>query len=211
MARPIDPALRRARRLQIIDAGITGFARHGPATTIAQICEIAGIGSGTFFHHFANKQSLVIAILDLGLTETAEFFTAHEDVDTPRQLVIHFVDHMAGELSDPRTAGFVLSVGAMTTNEQITDALHHDEVTTLGRLERAVTLAQHRHQVRTDISAQRIAVWVVMLLDGLVSAIASGQVTAEDEVSMLHEQVQALLDGPSSRQASGGPRADLHP
>lgn len=198
MARPIDPALRRARRLQIIDAGITAFAERGPQATIAQICSAAGIGSGTFFHHFASKESLVIAILELGTTETEDFFTVHEGGDTPRQLVIDYMDHMARELGDPRTAGFVLAVGAMSANQRITDALRRDEATTLDRLEHAVAAAQAERQARTDVSARRIANWALMLLDGLVAAIASGRVTAEDEMPMLHEQVRTLLDSPTA-------------
>ncbi|MGC5627756.1 TetR/AcrR family transcriptional regulator [Georgenia sp. Z1344] len=82
MARPVDPELRRARRLQLIDAGLTAFAERGAAATTADICRIAGVGSGTFFHHFATKDALVVAIVELGTEETRELFASLDD-DNP--------------------------------------------------------------------------------------------------------------------------------
>ena len=82
MPRPVDPKRHRARRLQIIDAGLTVFARQGYAgATTSAICKEAGIGSGTFFHYFQTKNSLVLAILEEGAAETREFFAAREGRD----------------------------------------------------------------------------------------------------------------------------------
>src|SRR5690625_7667153 len=79
MPRPVDPERHRARRLHITDAGLTVVARHGYAgATTAAICREAGIGSGTFFHYFPTKESLVVAILAEGTAETQEFFDAQE-------------------------------------------------------------------------------------------------------------------------------------
>ena len=64
MARTVDPERHLARRLVIIDAALTCFAATGYAgTSTAAICREAGIGSGTFFHYFPTKQSLLLAIL----------------------------------------------------------------------------------------------------------------------------------------------------
>ena len=71
MARTVDPERHLARRLVIIDAALTCFAASGYAgTSTAAICREAGIGSGTFFHYFPTKQSLLLAILALGTEET---------------------------------------------------------------------------------------------------------------------------------------------
>ena len=80
MARTVDPERHLARRLVIIDAALTCFAATGYAgTSTAAICREAGIGSGTFFHYFPTKQSLLLAILALGTEETRAWFAARAD------------------------------------------------------------------------------------------------------------------------------------
>src|SRR5699024_12540014 len=112
MPRPIDPQRHRARRLQIIDAGLTVFARRGYAgATTAAICREAGIGSGTFFHYFPTKLSLVLAILDEGATESREFFAAHEEHSEPRRGVFDWARHGRRHLADPPARGCLAGVG----------------------------------------------------------------------------------------------------
>src|SRR5690625_1722177 len=73
VARTIDPERHRARRLHIIDAALTVFAERGyTGATTAAICREAGIGSGTFFHYFETKKSVLLAILELGIEETQQ-------------------------------------------------------------------------------------------------------------------------------------------
>ena len=199
MARPVDPELRAARRLQIIDAGLPAFAEHGPGATTAKICGSAGIGSGTFFHHFATKDSLVLAILELGTAETREFFAAQDAAASPRAAIHTYLEHSAAELADRRAAGFILAVGAMTSRPDVVAALGAEEDETyrglLGLLERA----RDAREIRTDITVERIARWIMMLGEGLADGVASGYAHAADEVTLLHEQVDALLDGDSRR------------
>lgn len=199
MPRPIDPALRRARRLQIIDAGLTAFAEHGYAgATTAEICRIAGIGSGTFFHHFPTKNSLLVAILELGVEETVAFFTARDPQRPPRQVLSDYVEHAVGDLTDPRAAGFITVVGGLTAHPEIAAALQADEDTTRSRLRDVVAAAQQQGQVRDDLSPDRLAVWIMLLVDGFASRVTTGGFDIETEAPLLQEQVGALLDGPRS-------------
>jgi hypothetical protein len=114
VARTVDPQRHLARRLVIIDAALTCFAAAGYAgTSTAAICREAGIGSGTFFHYFPTKQSLLLAILALGTEETRAWFAAHADDADPLGVVEAYLDHTAEEMSDPRLAGFVRAVSAV--------------------------------------------------------------------------------------------------
>jgi TetR/AcrR family transcriptional regulator len=59
------------RRRQIIQAAIEVFAKHGfRGTTTKQIAEAAGVSEAIIFRHFATKQDLYAAILDLKAAES---------------------------------------------------------------------------------------------------------------------------------------------
>ncbi|GAB3569529.1 hypothetical protein GCM10027445_21520 [Amycolatopsis endophytica] len=196
MPRPIDPARRRARRLQIIDAALTAFARHGYAgATTAEICRIAGIGSGTFFHHFPTKDSVVAAILEQGTRETREFFGGRAPGTPPRQVLFDFVGHAAADLADPRAAGFITVVGGLTARPEIAAALRDDENTLRACLREVVAAAQDRDEVRTDLTADRLALWIVLLVDGFAGRVAAGGFDVTAETPLLVDQVALLLDG----------------
>ncbi|WP_193105662.1 TetR/AcrR family transcriptional regulator [Brachybacterium sp. FME24] len=197
MARPRDPALRAARQLQIIDAGLTAFADHGPGATTAQICQIAGVSSGAFFHHFATKVALLVAILDLSSTETAEFFATQDESSSPRASIHAYVERSVADLADRRAARFILAVAAMASSPEVAAALEEQERTSRRGLLDLLDRAQAAGEARTDLPAERLSQWIMMLEDGLASGVASGHAQAADEAALLHEQVDALLDGRS--------------
>jgi AcrR family transcriptional regulator len=52
-------------RQQILDAAQMLFAQHGyEATSVAQICDAAGLSKGAFYHHFPTKQMLFLELLE---------------------------------------------------------------------------------------------------------------------------------------------------
>jgi AcrR family transcriptional regulator len=62
---PIEELLLSARRNQILDAATKVFAEKGVhRATIKDIANAAGIAGGTIYNYFANKDALLIGILD---------------------------------------------------------------------------------------------------------------------------------------------------
>jgi AcrR family transcriptional regulator len=62
---PIEELLISARRNQILDAATKVFAEKGVhRATIKDIARAAGIADGTIYNYFANKDALLIGILD---------------------------------------------------------------------------------------------------------------------------------------------------
>ncbi|GAA2662763.1 MULTISPECIES: TetR/AcrR family transcriptional regulator [Actinosynnema] len=202
MPRPVDPARHRAKRLQIIDAGLTAFAEHGYAgATTATICKVAKIGSGTFFHYFPTKDSLLVAILELGTAETRDFFAAQEGRTDHRAVVLDYVTHAVADLADPRAGGFIAVVGGLIANADVAQALRADELATREGLLPWVERARDTGQTRRDLDAPRLTEWVLLLVDGIAGRIAGGTPTSgftvDQEIPVLLEQVNALLDGPT--------------
>lgn len=195
MPRPVDPQRYRARRLVIIDAGLTAFADHGYAgATTAVICRIAGIGSGTFFHYFPTKDALLVAILEHGTTEIREFFEQSADASDPRRVIFDYVEHAASGLRDHRAAGFISVVGGLTHRPEIARALRADDEAARTGLRSNVLAAQRDRRVRADMDAHRIAEWILLLLDGFAGRVAaSDDFVAERETDALNEQITSLL------------------
>jgi AcrR family transcriptional regulator len=206
MARPVDPERHRAKRLQLIDAGLTAFAEHGYAgATTAVICRTAGVGSGTFFHYFPTKLALLVAIIEEGTRETRAFFADHAGRNDPRAVVFGYLDHAVDDLGDPRLAGFVVTVGGLLATPEIAAALRADDQTIRGELEPWLRAAQRAGQIRDDISAERLAVWVALVLDGFTERVAHGDgFTPHLEAPLLIEQVAHLLGTSPSEEKRNG-------
>lgn len=197
MPRPIDPQRHRARRLQIIDAGLTAFAEYGYAgATTAVICRTAGIGSGTFFHYFPTKDALLVAILEHSTAETRDFFEQHADTADPHRVALDYVEHAVSDLTDPRAAGFITVVGGLTHRPEIARALRTDNETACAALQATLRAAQRNQQVRHDVDAERLAEWILLLLDGFAARVTtSDNFDPEQEKGLLNEQVTFLLGG----------------
>ena len=195
-ARTVDPAKHAARRLQIIDAGLTCFAAHGyDRATTALICREAGIGSGTFFHYFPTKADLLVATLVVGTGEPQEWFAARRGrPDAVAGAARVRRPWAAAEFADPRVPGFVRAVGAVMTEPRIASALAADERTLRGGLLPWVRKAQAAGQVRKDLSAPRLTEWLMLLLDGFLGRLAGDDAfTAKRETRTLLDAVERLL------------------
>lgn len=195
MARTVDPERYLARRLHIVDAALTCFAREGfDRTTTASICRAASIGSGTFFHYFPTKKAVLLAILELGAGETRGWFEAQVERTDAAGVVADYVEHCLDDYGDPRLSGFVRAVGAVTGDPEVASALELDERAQVDGLGPWLAAAQRAGAVRAGVPAERLATWVFLLLDGFVARLAGDEAfTVEGERDLLVETVARLL------------------
>ncbi len=195
MARTVDPERYQARRLVIIDAALTCLASRGyTATTTADVCRTAGIGSGTFFHYFPTKQELLLAILEVGTEETRRWFAARDAHADPRSVVDAYVTHALDGFADPRIAGFVRAVGAVMGEPAVEAALARDTHVLQEGLEPWVGRAQAAGQVRDDVPADQLTVWLLLVLDGFLGRMASDEAfSAVTQRAMLEDTLARLL------------------
>lgn len=189
MPRTVDPQRHALRRQAIVDAAFTCFAREGyDGATTASICREAAIGSGTFFHYFPSKVSVLLAILSAGTDDTLTWFASQQGRDDPRLVVLDWAQHTADAAADPRLPGFVRAVGAVAAHPEVAAALVADEQAQRRGLRPWVRRAQVGRAVRTDLSAAAVTSWVILVLDGYL-----GRLAADAGFSARTQQV-VLLD-----------------
>lgn len=195
MARTVNPLRHEARRLQIIDAGITCFAAHGyDGATTALICRTAGIGSGTFFHYFPTKQGLLLGILELGTAESRAWFEGRSEDEDPVAVLDAYVAQAVEDYADPRIAGFIRAVGAVMMQPDVAAALAEDERVRAEGLLPWVARAQERGRIRADLPPERLLEWIVLIVDGFAVRITESEgFDARLEAEVLPDAVRRLL------------------
>ncbi len=139
---PVAPHTRRAELLQIA-AGL--FAEKGfKNTTVRDIADAAGILSGSLYHHFDSKESMVDEILR---TFQEELFGQYDDI-------------LGGDL-DPRAK---LEQAVLVSFEAIDK--HRDEVA-IFQNEAAYLLTFDRFAYLADRNRQSQQVWLTLLRAGV--------------------------------------------
>lgn len=198
MPRTVDPERHEARRLVIIDAALTEFSERGyEATTTAAICRRARIGSGTLFHYFPTKLSILLAILEYGTQEVQENAAVHAANQDARDALLEIVAQSADDAADPRMPGFVRAVAGIMNEPAVTTALAAETAAQRGLLVPLVERAQRQGQVRDDLPAERITSWLVLFMDGFLErAAVDDDFTAKGEKDLLLQTAAQFLAGP---------------
>lgn len=172
MARTVDPVKRRERRLHIVDAAITCFAAKGfDRTTTAEICREAGISSGSLFHEFPTKASILTEIFVEDVVELTAFFAGLDPDADPLDGVLAYVDRAADEAADPRIPGLLAAVLGYAGDPDFAAAVAASEKTSQDGLRALFERAHATGRIASDLGAAQLAGWVALLVDGFYSRI----------------------------------------
>jgi TetR/AcrR family transcriptional repressor of nem operon len=87
-----------------------GFA----ATSVDDLCKVAGVTKGAFFHHFENKEALAVAAAAYWAETTSEFFknASYHDHDDPLDRLLGYVEFRKS-IIEGELAAFTCLVGTM--------------------------------------------------------------------------------------------------
>lgn len=76
------------KKENIIRVALKLFAQNGYInTSTSKIARVAGVSEGLIFRHFANKQGLLDAIVDLGLKDAESFVTQLTKIQSPNEIL----------------------------------------------------------------------------------------------------------------------------
>ena len=105
-----------SHRLALIDAmRQVALSKGFPATTVDEVCALAGVTKGSFYHHFSSKEDLGAAALESYFDDVVAAFSGGEwtTVADPVRRLQAFVAH-AGEVCTGPVMLYGCLIGTMT-------------------------------------------------------------------------------------------------
>ncbi len=91
-------------RDKLLEAGVKLVRSQGySATSVDALCAEAGVTKGAFFHHFASKEALAVALADYWSSSTGAFFAAapYHHFSDPVDRVLGYIDLRIALLAGP--------------------------------------------------------------------------------------------------------------
>jgi AcrR family transcriptional regulator len=184
-----DPALRplradaeRNRRL-ILDVAARVFAERGLGATLNDIAHEAGLGVGTVYRRFADKQAIVDALFDAKFSTLVDLARQARDAPSAGEGLRAYIWGAAEARTRDRGLAQVLA-GAGTPGEEaeIKRRMLH------GLVDDLVTRAQAEGSVRPDLAAADVPMFMLM-----IGAVADGTRGMVDDAWQRYARL--LLDG----------------
>lgn len=194
-------------RSRLIDAAHGVVRRQGyTATSVDDICRMAGVTKGAFFHHFPSKEALAVAGAE-SWTDRAEqlIFTLPEwtRIEDPLERLIGHIDFRLAMIDGP-IEGFSCFVGTMVqeafaTNEAIRTACDASIAAYAERLARDAQAAIDRYGIVDGVSALGLAYHIQAVLQGafVLAKARNDPAIARDTVGHLKRYVRMLFIDPS--------------
>ena len=159
-------------RAVLVEAGYELIAELGySGATTAKICQRAGVSSGTFFHFFPTKMDLLLGILEADASHSrlrADALNARASID-PAGALSTWLDTLFAEASDPHLAGFVAGLSAAPAHAPLEECLSEIAALQHTTLVSIVAAGQVRGIWRDDLAADRLALWIGVLADGILT------------------------------------------
>ena len=107
--------MKHTARDKILEAAESLMLSKGyPATTVDEICELAGVSKGSFYHFFATKEELGLAVLEAFHQRNGQIVAkgAHQS-DDPVRRALALVDHLLASSGEMWGRGCLLGTFAL--------------------------------------------------------------------------------------------------
>lgn len=207
MSRLTPPAKAPSSRAKLLDAALLAVRERGyNATTVDDLCAVAGVTKGAFFHHFKAKEDLAVAAADHWSTITGEMFAQasyHQHAD-PLDRIFGYLD-LRAELIRGSPAEFTCFVGTMTqeifqTNPRIRKACFASISGHAEQLEDDIAEAIDLYHVDLGLTAKSLALHTQAVLQGafILAKAKDDPQAASDSIAHLRRYFE-LLFGRKSR------------
>ena len=168
--RTVDPEKHQARRTHIIGSAVVLFANKGFAeTTTADICQAAGISTGSLFHYFPSKQAVFYGIWELDRTEWDEVFAAAEADPDPWGALMAIVDKLAVDAAEPIMAGLLVEVIAQAHRDpEFAAGLAENDRRQISDIARLIRRLREAGIADPGLPDKEAARWVLTMTDSFL-------------------------------------------
>jgi len=188
------------RRRQILDGARTAFARHGyEGATVRRLEQETGLSRGAIFHHFADKETLFLAVAQDDAEEIARVVTEQGLVQVMRELR----DRDSGWL------GTQLEVSRrLRTDPDFRKQWQYRLDIVAGATAERLRAAQASGTVRDDVPVETLVGLLTLVHDGLVLHLAMGMTAANLDAVL--DLVESAVRRPAASQFGPiSPRSDF--
>ncbi|HMQ93202.1 MAG TPA: TetR/AcrR family transcriptional regulator [Amaricoccus sp.] len=203
MPRPtkVDPDRGDARTRLLAAARDVIRAQGFSATTVDELCRVAGVTKGAFFHHFENKEALGVAAAAFWAETTSAFFAnaSYHDHADPFDRLMGYVEFRKS-IIEGEPAAFTCLVGTMAqevyeSHPAIRDACAASIFGHAATLEPDIAAAMAARGIRADWTPASLAAHTQAVLQGaFILAKATGdRAVARDSVDHLKRYIQMLF------------------
>ena len=190
-------------REKLLDASLQAVRERGyNATTVDDLCAMAGVTKGAFFHHFKSKEELAVAAADYWSQVTGEMFAEaayHQHAD-PLDRVLGYLD-LRANLIQGAPAEFTCLVGTMTqevfqTNPRIREACFASIGGHAETLEADIAEAIDLYRPDIGVTAKSLALHTQAVLQGafILAKAKDDPGVATDSVAHLRRYFELLFN-----------------
>ncbi len=167
----VSPEHLASRRREILDGARRAFARHGyEGATVRRLEQETGLSRGAIFHHFADKESLFLAVAQDDAEDNARVVVEHGLVQVMRQMRERDAGWLGTQLEVSRR---------LRTEPDFRKHWQHQLDTVAEATSDRLRAAQDAGTVRTDVPAETLVGLLTLVHDGLVLHRALG-ISAEN-------------------------------
>ena len=186
---PASRPLRRDAELNLernLVAAQDVFAEGGYEAPMERIAQRAGVGVGTLYRRFPNKESLVVAIMEMAGQRSLELVGEVLEHSTPAEGIFEFLR---------RCVGLPASLRTLVSRSPHLAETHLAMVESLaGPVTRLLTNAKAAGSIRTDVTFSDIAV-VLLSVRAVEDRYAAGDAAAKVGRQQGERHLQLLFDG----------------
>jgi TetR/AcrR family transcriptional repressor of nem operon len=191
-----------ASKSAVLDAALQVIRTKGyTATTLDDICAVAGVTKGSFFHHFPGKEDMTLAAIEHWNRTTADLFE-HADFQRkkdPRDRVLGYLDLrkalLQGEVEEFTCLLGTLVQETFDTHPRLRDACNAGISAHARNVERDLAAAKAQHVPAAPWDPKALALYTQAALQGafvLAKAKGNARVAAEC-IDHLRQHVAHLL------------------
>lgn len=187
------------------------------ATRIEDVCEVAGLTKGSFFHHFDSKEELALAAVDYWMERTDAHFASasyHAQAD-PLERLLAYVDFrkalLTGELPDFTCLAGTMVQEIYDTHPAIREACNRSISGHAETLEPDIAEAMRKYSATGEWTARSLALYIQAVLQGsfILAKAKGGPAVAAECVDHLRRYIEMLFQA-NGKQGLVGPVSGEH-
>ena len=198
----IDNAKKESVRTRLLEAALTSIRRKGySATTVDELCAIAGVTKGGFFHHFKSKEALGVAAADYWSQMTGGLFAnaPYHAPEDPLERVLAYIDFRSALIDGP-IEEFTCLVGTMVqeaygSSDAIRAACDASISGHAATLEADVEAAMEKYGRIEGVTASSLALHTQAVLQGgfILAKAKGGPEIAKESAAHLKRYITLLF------------------